>query len=456
MARVVVVGGGFAGLSVAARLAKLRHEVVLLESDDRLGGRLRAEAPDGEGAWHLSPGTFTLPGVLRDLFRKSGRILDTALTIETVPGRRHVFGEHLLPHGAAPPGAPRTAALVPWHEPAALGPYRMLDLPMGRRSDQVDALLAVFGTDEWTPVLDAAPPAWDVLRRRLLHRLPDGPADLDRGARRTLGTRRSLARLARKDLDDDRVRAMLLDTVRLDGDDPRLVPSAATIVPYLERNFGRWRVVGGPDALADALTRRLEERRVEVRLGVAAFDVVVESGAARSVATDDGPVAADLVVWAAPSWPAGLTMPRLLPRIPAARALVRLGEDPGLPRDVVAHQDPALRLWSEDGLHWTIAHHGAEDPLVALARIGLDLRELVDRRVDLAPAALVQRAHWGWQWHGWRSAFDRPGAGPALPDGLFMVGAHAHSGPSLEQIGLASEAVAEHVGAVPRPGAVRR
>ena len=36
--RVVVVGGGFGGLSAAARLAKLRHDVVLLESSAELGG----------------------------------------------------------------------------------------------------------------------------------------------------------------------------------------------------------------------------------------------------------------------------------------------------------------------------------------------------------------------------------------------------------------------------------
>ncbi|MGH3424842.1 MAG: FAD-dependent oxidoreductase, partial [Nocardioidaceae bacterium] len=41
MASVVVVGGGFAGISAAVRLAKLRHEVVLLEASDEVGGQLR-------------------------------------------------------------------------------------------------------------------------------------------------------------------------------------------------------------------------------------------------------------------------------------------------------------------------------------------------------------------------------------------------------------------------------
>ena len=40
MARVVVVGGGFGGMASAARLAKLGHEVTLLEASSRLGGAL--------------------------------------------------------------------------------------------------------------------------------------------------------------------------------------------------------------------------------------------------------------------------------------------------------------------------------------------------------------------------------------------------------------------------------
>ncbi|WP_375003101.1 phytoene desaturase family protein [Aeromicrobium sp. CTD01-1L150] len=420
MARVVVVGGGFAGLASAARLAKLRHEVVLLESAEELGGRLR-NVRRGTGAWQICPDTMTLPGVVRDLFRKSGRPLDKALDLETVPGRRHVFADR-----------------------------SSLDLPMGRRSDQHDAVTGLLGADPWSPWLDTMPESWDVLRRRTIHTLPSGHGTLDRAARKNLAVRRSLRRAARMAFKDRRLRAMVVDAARLDGDDDRVTPAFTAVTHYLERNFGRWRVVGGMPALADALTQRLAERRVTTHLGVRAHGLEVSAdGAVRAVLTEDERYEADVVVWAAGTWPRPLPPPKLLPCIPATRTLVRLGpEAPMLPHDIATHGDPPMRLWSDGSDCWTITHHNAEDPITALARVGIDLREQVEERHDLRPTELVLQTHWGWQWRGWASQVNRPSR-PG-PDGLFMVGAHAHPGPGLELIGLAAEAVAEHLGPVPR------
>ena len=418
MARIVVVGGGFAGTSLAARLAKLRHEVVLLEASDRLGGRLRGHRV-GDGVWQLDPDTFTLPGVLRDLFRKSGRPLDAALTIETVPGRRHVFADRTV-----------------------------MDLPMGRRSGQVDAFVEAFGVDPWSPWLDTMSDRWDTVRRRLLNQVPDEDA-LDRSTRRTLEARRTLRRETQRVFDDRQLRRIVLDPVVLAGDDPRLVPAAAAVVHHVERGFGRWAVDGGMPALADALTTRLQERRVEVRLHTAASGITRDGSSVAGVTTDGGPVEADVVAWCAPWWPDGLPEPTLHPRIPAHRTLVRLAADaPDLPRDVAIHSDPPMQLWESSPGCWTITHHNAEDPLVALVRVGVDLREHVVERHDLRPADLVRLGHWGWQWRGWRTMLERPG--PRLPPGLLMAGAHAYPGGSLEEIGLATEALAERLGPVPR------
>jgi UDP-galactopyranose mutase len=423
MARVVVVGGGFAGMSAAARLAKLRHEVTLLEATSTLGGRLRGHAINGT-TWQLSPDTVTLPGVLRDLFRKSGRPIERVVDLVQVRGRRHVFEDRSV-----------------------------LDLPLGNRGDQHEAVAEALGEDRWSSWVDSLADQWDAARRTVLDRLLDDRDAFDRSSRRALAVRRPLTRVARKDLADDRLRSIVLDAVRLDGHQPSTVPAFAAVRHYVERSFGRWRVEGGLPVLADALVTRLEERKVDVRMGVRAHELEVSSGLVTAVVTQDDRIDADVVVWCAPTWPAPLPEPRGLQAIPASRTLLTLGDSaPQLPLDLFAHGNPPVHAWSDGSGQWTVAHHNAEDSVTALARVGVRLADHVIERHDLSPTDLVRLGHWGWTWQGWRTLFDRPGASKDQRFGgtLFMAGAHAHPGGTIEEIGSTTAAIAEAIGPAPR------
>ena len=423
MARVVVVGGGFAGMSAAARLAKLRHDVTLLEAGDELGGRLRGHTIDGR-TWQLSPDTVTLPGVLRDLFRKSGRPIERVVDLVHTAGRRHIFTDKSV-----------------------------LDLPLGSRAEQHDAVVEALGRDDWSTWVDGLSEAWDVLRRTIIERVVDDSDVLDRPARKTLAVRRSLARAVRKDFSDDRLREIVLDGVRLDGHRPAGTPAFVAVQHYVERSLGRWRVDGGLPALADALVSRLEERKVVIRTGVRAHEVEVTSGRVTGVVTPDENVQADIVVWCVPTWPVPLRDPPGIPAIPASRTLLILDNAaPDLPLDLLAHADPPVHAWSDGSPQWTLAHHNAEDPVIALARVGVDLRDHVADRHDLSPSDLVRLGHWGWTWQGWTTLFDRPGVGTAqrYEGTFFMAGAHAHPGGTIEEIGSATAAIAEAIGPEPR------
>ena len=411
MARVVVVGGGFGGLSAAARLAKLRHEVVLLESTGNLGGRLLGHRI-GDTTWQLSPDTVTLPGVLRDLFRKSGRPLERVLDLQPVEFRRHAFDDKSV-----------------------------LDLPFGDRAAQHDAITAFLGTDRWSPWLDAMADIWDVYRRSSLESLTPP----DRSVRRALRGDRRIGKRAYKELRNERLERIVLDPLTLEGEHPAFVPAFAAVQHYVERTFGRWRLDGGMPALAAALVARLDERGVDVRTNVHAHELEVINGRVTGVSTDGGTIPADVVIWAGQRVPAPLPGPYGLPLIPASRTLVRLGSDaPDLPTDIMAHGKPPLQLWSDGSDAWTITHHNAEDPLIALVRVGIDLRPHVVERHDLAPVELVSLGAWGWQWQNWRTTGTRPVT--ALEDTVFFAGANAHPGPTIEMIGSQTAAIAERLG----------
>jgi phytoene dehydrogenase-like protein len=414
MAKVVVVGGGFAGMSAAARLAKLRHDVTLVESGDRLGGRLHGYVVDGH-AWPLDLDTVSLPGVFRDLFRKSGRPIDRVIALDKTEGRSHLFQDG-----------------------------SRLDLPLGNRGDQHEAVMAVFGEDEWSPWVDQFAEPWNLIRRMALDEVFPGRPAVTRAVRKVLRPRRTIAALDRE-LADERLAGIVLDPVRLAGHDRRTTPALAAVSHYVERSFGRWRFEGGLPALAAALEQRLAERRVTVDLGESALDVTRSERQVAGVVTDRRTIAADVVVWCAPAMPAALPPVRMLPIIPAFRTLVTVSHAaPPMADETLVHASPPIRVYRAGDRRWTIEHHGGEDPILALARSGLDLRAHVEHRTTLSPAQLVTMGHWGWVWSRWTTAFDLPGVAPT--GGLYLAGAHAHPGGSLEAVGMATAAIAADVG----------
>jgi phytoene dehydrogenase-like protein len=422
-------------MAAAARLAKLAHQVVVFEPDAELGGSLRPVRHE-DFIWDAGPTSLTLPAVIRDLFRKSGRPLERVVELRPLrPGRRHVFADRSV-----------------------------LDLPMGTRIEQVDALTAAFdgrAADVWSGYVDQLAPVWDVVRRRALENPFEGRHAIEAAEWKTLQVRRSLHRAlnraSRSAARDERLSALLLDRHRLAGQDPRALPALFGVVEYVERSFGRWRVVGGLHALITALAHRLDERGVDVRTETTVEDLVVRAGSTRGVVLADGSVEpADLVVWTAPRRPrvlgAGASLP---PAIPAARTYLGLrGRVPSLPAETFVHGSPLAVVrtggTAPEGRHaWTVEHHlGSEDILVSLARQGIDVRHLVVARIDRSPSAIVGDrggSPAGIAWSGWRTAFRRERPQTTI-SGLFRLGSEVHPGPGMVLGGMGAAQVAALVG----------
>jgi len=294
VASVVVVGGGLAGLAVAARLARQRHGVTLL--DRAVPGAASGTTDD--------PASFTLPAVYRDLFRKTGRPLEPGVRLVPVePARRYLF-----PDG------------------------RVLDLPTGSRKAMLEAFdrgLGRAAATEWDAFVSSGGARWRAVRHRLG---PDGasrdsaglvvqPARLEDPANRML-----LAWYA-----DDAGLGAALGSARQAGD--------LAVLPYLEQAFGAWQVDGGLRALAAATAERARRCGAALLGGSEVVQVVVQDGAVRGVRTADGSTYdAELVVdavglpardrggWHEDAGPAGLA---------TATVHLRSAELDGLPVETV-------------------------------------------------------------------------------------------------------------------------
>ncbi len=394
MARVIVIGSGFAGLSAAARLAKLRHDVVVLERDDDPGGRLLGLRLGGE-RWAAGPQSVTLPGVFRDLFRKSGRPMDALIAISPAPARHHVLSGGVF------------------RAPVSL------DLPFGTRGAQHDAVVTAFGSDGWSPWVDALAEPWDALRRAVLEVAGDAPLATPTDEA-MLGSR-SLARHARSL--PRRLRPLATDLPGLAGDSRAVL----AVWHYVERNFGRWSFDGGSAGLAAALVRRLGERRVPIETGVEVVSVEERSGRPAGVTLADGSVrAADLVVWAT-----GEPDP-----VSAVTAVRLVGAT--LPADLVVHGTAVVRGWQSGPDRWMLSAAAGVDPVEAAAAAGLDVRAEIVERHDVRGTAVDRDPRW----------LPRP-AIESTP-GVWQVGGAAVPGAGLEITGMGTAALAAEVGAVAR------
>lgn len=83
MQQTIIVGGGLGGLSAAIYLALQGRRVLLLEKNERVGGKLNIHQQDGF-TWDTGPSLFTMPWVLRDLFAAAGRRLEDELDLVAI------------------------------------------------------------------------------------------------------------------------------------------------------------------------------------------------------------------------------------------------------------------------------------------------------------------------------------------------------------------------------------
>ncbi|QMU68552.1 NAD(P)/FAD-dependent oxidoreductase [Streptacidiphilus sp. P02-A3a] len=480
MAQIVVIGAGMGGLATAARLATIGHRVTVCEAGPTHGGMVGQYQRDGF-RFDTGPTLLTLPAVYRDLMLKTGRTrLEDEVELRPVdPGSLH-----LLPDGTRFELANASRAKV----------VQALD----------DALGAGAGT-RWGELLERGRGVWEATRRPLLEEpLPDDPTPLHRDPylpakrRRLLGRPVStLAEVAARELRDPRLTALLDEYALRSGIDPRRAPASLTALPYMEQSFGVWYVTGGIRALADAVRRRCEQRRVELR-----FDARVERVLGRErvegVLLADG-TRLDAEVVIAGADPRGFTAGAAAPAAPddtPGRLTVLLalrGDRPdGVPHRTVVHAaeredeldalfGPDARLSARPTVQLlrpddpTLAPAGHEAALLTVtvpgqARYDWTVPGRADAHADavLAHAAPELRARLLWRevrtpadteretgapgggvpgpaLAGADGAFLRTANRTALP-GLYLVGGGAHPGGGLARVGMSATVTAELVG----------
>ncbi|TDD58458.1 FAD-binding protein [Kribbella antibiotica] len=433
MSDVIVIGAGLAGLASAVRLAKLGHRVTICEQDERLGGVLGRIEADGF-QWDAGAASTTLPAALRDLFRKSGRPIETLVQLEPVlEARRHMFADGSV-----------------------------LDLPLNDRGTQHEAWTDLAGAQvaqQWTDLVDGYSDTWQLLRTTSIE--PPLERKLSFSAVRALKPWQSLEKVAQSQLSDERARAVLRHFAAQGGSDPTLTPGYVGVWSYLERTFGRWTIPGGFGAIADALVQRASERKITVRTSAEVVAVTTNGGAVTGVRLADGEeLLADIVVsdvdprvlygQLVDDPAAKKVRKRVLATHQAQAAyVVHLGLQeplPELPFETVLHGSPTVVVRTGGQAPaghqaWSVLVHGypTDDVLDLLVARGLHIRDKVVSRQ-------VSPSWWaGVAWEGYRTA-RRRASNVSPVKGLYCVGAGAHPGSGVPATTLGAAIVADVIG----------
>ncbi len=480
MADVVVIGGGVGGLAAAVRLRAAGHEVVVLERNPTLGGKLDVHV-EGGYSFETGPSLLTLPHVFDELFRLAGSSLaDEVDLIRLDPQMRYHWSDGSTLDVRDDPAA--TEAAMEVFHPGAGDAWRRFDAH-GRRIWDVSER-TFFAGPMSSPL---------ALARRL--RSPRDLTDID--------PMRTLAERAGTFFDDPRLVQWAGRYATYSGSSPFRAPATLACIPHIESRFGAWTTLGGLGALRDALARVVERMGVHVETSTEAVRILLDSsGSVAGVEIADGAVRrCDVVVANADArhlYADLLPDPSALRRVeradPSTSGFVLLvgarGATPGIAHHNVWFSDDsraefaeleAGRVAPQPTVYACVssvtdpsqAPPGCENwfllvnvpagavldvecetdrVLGRLAEFGIDLADRAEVVATRTPADIAERyrtaggAIYGTSSNGRRAAFVRP-RNRGSRRGLYLVGGSSHPGGGLPLVTMSGRIAADMIAA---------
>ena len=443
MARVVVIGAGLSGLAAAARLARLKHDVILCERGSGPGGQAGRYERDGF-AFDTGPTTLTMPASYRDLFIKTGKTTPIENYLDLAP--------------VEPP--------VRW----SFADGTRVDLPNASPGGRMEAIGAAFGPDAaqaWENFLRCGETVWTRFRQSFLHGPPQlsgkrfrVPAE-EKAILADLNPAETYWKLTQRHLQrwPHLTQAAESWPLRL-GSDPFFASAGMVIWPWLEATFGLWAPVGGVRALVDVVAARARSRGAELRYDTEVTGLDLDDGKVTGVRLRDGSLLpADIVVAAVDDqllarWTGGgeSDAERTHPAVTLLLALNSPDDRPFLelvfphPGEDTAFVVTRARAPEGCAAYTVTANDPGQGGVSAPALISwLDQAGLdVSHRLLWHEFRTWDGAMGGPSLHGRTGLVRPPNATPIT--GLFHVGSAAHPGPGIAFAPLGAALVADAVG----------
>jgi phytoene desaturase len=276
MANIVVIGAGIGGMSAAARLAKVGHEVTIYENSDRSGGKCRTEW-FGDYAFDTGPSLLTLPAVYRDLFLKTGKRIEHVLNIKPVdPAFNYHFSDG-------------SSVLFP-------------NLSNPNTYNEIEKSYGLVASNQWKELIDRAERMWEVSREPFIESELNSIFSLLKRKNllrdiKEIAPFTSLRKLSEKLKLDPHLQMIVDRYATYTGSDPRSAPAVLLTIAFVESTFGAWHIEGGVGQLSTALEQRCSDLGVKFKFNTLVSQILVNNNHATGIKTSNGKeFKADLVV----------------------------------------------------------------------------------------------------------------------------------------------------------------
>jgi phytoene desaturase len=269
--KIIIIGGGFAGLSAACTLAQKGHQVVMFEKHETTGGRCRHFNADGF-MFDMGPSWYWMPEVFEKFFNRFGKSTSDYYQLERLDPSYKVFFDDNA-----------------WDIPADLQQFRALlesvEKGAGKGLDNFlrEAKIKYetgMGEFVWKPSLSVMEFA-DLRLVRESFRLQ-------------LFT--SMSAHIRKHFSNPQIIQLLEFPALFLGAKPSKTPALYSMMNYADIALGTWYPKGGMVKIPQAITSLAKELGVEVRTNSNVEKIIVQNGEVTGVQVDGEVHSCDAVI----------------------------------------------------------------------------------------------------------------------------------------------------------------
>ncbi len=273
--RVLVIGAGFSGLSVATSLAQKGYDVSIVEKNEMPGGRARVFEADGF-TFDMGPSWYWMPDVFETYFARFGKKpADYYELVRLDPSYKVVFG----PEEAVdlPANLDGLKALFDSIEP---GSGARLDEFLRQAAYKYDVGIHKF---VWKPSRSVS----EFLSLKLLY-------DVAR-----LDVFQSFASHARKFFSHPRLLQLIEFPILFLGATPQNTPAMYSLMNYAEMTMGTWYPMGGMHQIINGMVALAKEKGVKLLLNQTVEHIETTNRMVKRVHTNKGIFETDVVVGSA-------------------------------------------------------------------------------------------------------------------------------------------------------------